>query len=58
VTHDEYLARTRNSSGNCRIQFRYRWDAAKRAHSANTPEKAATIFGRSEFGLPPLDFRF
>ena len=31
---------------------------AMRAHAGNNPEKAAAIFGRSEFGLPPLDLRF
>ena len=29
-----------------------------RAHVANNPEKIAGVFGRSEFGLPPLDIRF
>jgi len=25
---------------------------------ANNPEKIAPVFGRSEFGLPPVDIRF
>jgi len=29
-----------------------------RAHVANNPEKIAPVFGRSEFGLPPVDIRF
>jgi 3-hydroxy-9,10-secoandrosta-1,3,5(10)-triene-9,17-dione monooxygenase len=31
---------------------------AIRAHAANNPERAAAVFARSEFGLPPTDFRF
>jgi len=31
---------------------------AIRAHAGNNLEKAATTFGRSEFGLPPQDLRF
>src|SRR3989441_6863770 len=31
---------------------------AIRAHAGNNLEKAAFVFGRSEFGLPPLDLRF
>jgi 3-hydroxy-9,10-secoandrosta-1,3,5(10)-triene-9,17-dione monooxygenase len=40
------------------IQRAWRDVHAMRAHAANTPEKAAAVFGRSEFGLPPQDFRF
>ena len=40
------------------IQRSWRDVHAMRAHAGNNPEKAATIFGRSEFGLPPLDLRF
>jgi hypothetical protein len=29
-----------------------------RAHAGNNLEKAAQVFGRSEFGLSPLDLRF
>src|SRR5439155_1025016 len=32
--------------------------AAIRAHAGNNLEKAAAVFGRSEFGLPPVDLRF
>jgi 3-hydroxy-9,10-secoandrosta-1,3,5(10)-triene-9,17-dione monooxygenase len=31
---------------------------AIRAHAGNNPERAAAVFGRSEFGLPPTDIRF
>jgi hypothetical protein len=31
---------------------------AMRAHAGNNPERAAAVFGRSEFGLPPQDIRF
>jgi 3-hydroxy-9,10-secoandrosta-1,3,5(10)-triene-9,17-dione monooxygenase len=40
------------------IQRAWRDIHAMRAHAGNNPEKAASVFGRSEFGLPPLDFRF
>jgi 3-hydroxy-9,10-secoandrosta-1,3,5(10)-triene-9,17-dione monooxygenase len=40
------------------IQRAWRDVHAMRAHAANTPEKAAAVFGRAEFGLPPLDLRF
>jgi 3-hydroxy-9,10-secoandrosta-1,3,5(10)-triene-9,17-dione monooxygenase len=40
------------------IQRAWRDVHAMRAHVGNNPEKAAAVFGRSEFGLPPLDFRF
>lgn len=40
------------------IQRAWRDVHAMRAHAANTPEKAAAVFGRSEFGLPPQDIRF
>jgi 3-hydroxy-9,10-secoandrosta-1,3,5(10)-triene-9,17-dione monooxygenase len=40
------------------IQRAWRDVHAMRAHVANTPEKVAAVFGRSEFGLPPLDIRF
>jgi len=40
------------------IQRAWRDVHAIRAHVANNPEKVAPIFGRSEFGLPPLDIRF
>jgi hypothetical protein len=28
------------------------------AHASNNLERAAAVFGRSEFGLPPTDIRF
>jgi hypothetical protein len=28
------------------------------AHAGNNLERAAAVFGRSEFGLPPADIRF
>jgi 3-hydroxy-9,10-secoandrosta-1,3,5(10)-triene-9,17-dione monooxygenase len=31
---------------------------AMRAHAGNNPDRAAMIYGRSEFGLPPQDLRF
>jgi hypothetical protein len=32
---------------------------AIRAHASNNnPDRAAAVFGRSEFGLPPTDSRF
>ena len=40
------------------IQRAWRDVHAMRAHIGNNPERAAAVFGRSEFGLPPLDFRF
>jgi 3-hydroxy-9,10-secoandrosta-1,3,5(10)-triene-9,17-dione monooxygenase len=40
------------------IQRAWRDVHAMRAHVANNPEKIATVFGRSEFGLPPLDIIF
>lgn len=40
------------------IQRAWRDVHAMRAHAGNNPEKAAAIFGRSEFGLPPVDIRF
>jgi len=40
------------------IQRAWRDVHAIRAHAGNNLEKAALVFGRSEFGLPPLDLRF
>lgn len=40
------------------IQRAWRDIHAMRAHAGNNLERAAAVFGRSEFGLPPLDFRF
>ena len=40
------------------IQRAWRDVHAMRAHVANNPEKIATVFGRSEFGLPPIDIGF
>ena len=40
------------------IQRAWRDIHAIRAHAGNNLEKAAAVFGRSEFGLPPLDLRF
>jgi 3-hydroxy-9,10-secoandrosta-1,3,5(10)-triene-9,17-dione monooxygenase len=40
------------------IQRAWRDVHAIQAHVGNNVERAATVFGRSEFGLPPQDFRF
>jgi 3-hydroxy-9,10-secoandrosta-1,3,5(10)-triene-9,17-dione monooxygenase len=40
------------------IQRAWRDVHAMRAHVGNNLEKAAAVFGRSELGLPPQDFRF
>jgi 3-hydroxy-9,10-secoandrosta-1,3,5(10)-triene-9,17-dione monooxygenase len=40
------------------IQRAWRDVHAIRAHAGNNLEKAAAVFGRSEFGLPPVDLRF
>jgi 3-hydroxy-9,10-secoandrosta-1,3,5(10)-triene-9,17-dione monooxygenase len=40
------------------IQRAWRDIHAMRAHVGNNPERAAAVFGRSEFGLPPVDIRF
>jgi 3-hydroxy-9,10-secoandrosta-1,3,5(10)-triene-9,17-dione monooxygenase len=40
------------------IQRAWRDVHAIRAHAGNNPERAAAIFGRSEFDLPPTDLRF
>ncbi len=40
------------------IQRAWRDVHAIRAHAGNNPERAAAIFGRSEFDLPPTDIRF
>jgi len=40
------------------IQRAWRDVHAIRAHAGNNLERAAFVFGRSEFGLPPVDFRF
>jgi 3-hydroxy-9,10-secoandrosta-1,3,5(10)-triene-9,17-dione monooxygenase len=40
------------------IQRAWRDVHAMRAHAGNNPERAALVFGRSEFGLPPQDIRF
>ena len=40
------------------IQRAWRDIHAMRAHIGNNPERAAAVFGRSEFGLPPVDIRF
>jgi 3-hydroxy-9,10-secoandrosta-1,3,5(10)-triene-9,17-dione monooxygenase len=40
------------------IQRAWRDVHAMRAHVANNLEKVAAVFGRSEFGLPPVDIRF
>ncbi|MBV8505723.1 MAG: flavin-dependent monooxygenase [Alphaproteobacteria bacterium] len=40
------------------IQRTWRDVHAMRAHAGNNPERAAFVFARSEFGLPPQDIRF
>ena len=40
------------------IQRSWRDVHAMRAHAGNNPERAAQVFARSEFGLPPTDIRF
>jgi len=40
------------------IQRAWRDVHAMRAHAGNNPERAAAVFSRSEFGLPPSDIRF
>jgi 3-hydroxy-9,10-secoandrosta-1,3,5(10)-triene-9,17-dione monooxygenase len=40
------------------IQRAWRDVHAMRAHAGNNPERAAYVFARSEFGLPPQDIRF
>jgi 3-hydroxy-9,10-secoandrosta-1,3,5(10)-triene-9,17-dione monooxygenase len=40
------------------IQRAWRDVHAIRAHAGNNLERAAFVFGRSEFGLPPVDLRF
>jgi 3-hydroxy-9,10-secoandrosta-1,3,5(10)-triene-9,17-dione monooxygenase len=40
------------------IQRAWRDVHAIRAHAGNNPERAAAVFGRSEFGVPPTDIRF
>jgi 3-hydroxy-9,10-secoandrosta-1,3,5(10)-triene-9,17-dione monooxygenase len=40
------------------IQRAWRDVHAMRAHAGNNPERAAQVFARSEFGLPPTDIRF
>jgi len=40
------------------IQRAWRDVHAIHAHSSNNPDRAAAVFGRSEFGLPPKDIRF
>jgi 3-hydroxy-9,10-secoandrosta-1,3,5(10)-triene-9,17-dione monooxygenase len=40
------------------IQRAWRDVHAIRAHPGNNPDRAAAVFGRSEFGLPPTDIRF
>jgi 3-hydroxy-9,10-secoandrosta-1,3,5(10)-triene-9,17-dione monooxygenase len=40
------------------IQRAWRDVHAMRAHAGNNPERAAFVFARSEFGLPPSDIRF
>lgn len=40
------------------LQRAWRDIHAMRAHAGNNLEKGAAVFGRSEFGLPPQDFRF
>jgi len=40
------------------IQRAWRDVHAMQAHASNNVERAAAVFGRSEFGLPPTDIRF
>jgi 3-hydroxy-9,10-secoandrosta-1,3,5(10)-triene-9,17-dione monooxygenase len=40
------------------VQRAWRDVHAIRAHAGNNLERAAAVFGRSEFGLPPTDIRF
>jgi 3-hydroxy-9,10-secoandrosta-1,3,5(10)-triene-9,17-dione monooxygenase len=40
------------------IQRAWRDVHAMQAHSSNNVERAAAVFARSEFGLPPQDIRF
>jgi len=40
------------------IQRAWRDVHAIQAHAGNNPDRAASVFGRSEFGLPPTDIRF
>jgi 3-hydroxy-9,10-secoandrosta-1,3,5(10)-triene-9,17-dione monooxygenase len=40
------------------IQRAWRDVHAMRAHAGNNPERAAFVYSRSEFGLPPQDIRF
>jgi 3-hydroxy-9,10-secoandrosta-1,3,5(10)-triene-9,17-dione monooxygenase len=40
------------------IQRAWRDVHAMQAHASNNVERAAAVFGRSEFGLPPTDLRF
>jgi 3-hydroxy-9,10-secoandrosta-1,3,5(10)-triene-9,17-dione monooxygenase len=40
------------------IQRAWRDVHAIRAHAGNNLEKAAAVFGRSEFGLPPVNLQF
>jgi 3-hydroxy-9,10-secoandrosta-1,3,5(10)-triene-9,17-dione monooxygenase len=40
------------------IQRAWRDVHAIHAHAGNNPDRAAAVFGRSEFGLPPTDVRF
>jgi 3-hydroxy-9,10-secoandrosta-1,3,5(10)-triene-9,17-dione monooxygenase len=40
------------------IQRAWRDVHAMQAHASNNLERAAAVFGRSEFGLPPTDIRF
>ena len=40
------------------IQRAWRDVHAMQAHAGTNLERAAAVFGRSEFGLPPTDIRF
>jgi 3-hydroxy-9,10-secoandrosta-1,3,5(10)-triene-9,17-dione monooxygenase len=40
------------------IQRAWRDVHAMQAHASNNVERAAAVFARSEFGLPPTDIRF